>query len=267
MNKPLNGRSVLVTGAGRGIGAAMAKAVAAAGGRLAIADIDLASAEGVAGEIQAAGGEAIAVQADVTDRRAVQEMIAAAVGAYGRLDVIFNNAGIAQTRPFLSITENDWRRVMDVNGLGVLIGMQEAVRQFQAQGKDATGFGGRIVNTASIAGKQGYEPLAHYSASKFAVVALTQAASRAFGKDGISANAICPGVVATDMWKVIDKGFKDEGLTSRDGEAFDGFAAGILLGRASVSEDLAGVAVFLASPASDYMTGQSLVVDGGMVFV
>ena len=185
----------------------------------------------------------------------------------GRIDAFFNNAGIAQTRPFLSITEEDWRRVMDVNGLGVLIGMQEAVKQFQSQGKDATGFGGRIVNTASIAGKQGYEPLAHYCASKFGVVALTQAAARAFGKDGISANAICPGVVATDMWKVIDKGFKDEGLTARDGEAFDGFAAGILLGRASVSEDLAGVAVFLASPASDYMTGQSLVVDGGMVFV
>ena len=154
-----------------------------------------------------------------------------------------------------------------MNGLGVLIGMQEAIKQFQAQGKDATGFAGRIVNTASIAGKQGYEPLAHYCASKFGVVALTQAAARAFGKDGISANAICPGVVATEMWKVIDKGFKDEGLTSRDNEAFETFSAGILLGRPSAAEDLAGVAIFLASPASDYMTGQSLVVDGGMVFV
>lgn len=267
MTNALNGRSVIVTGAGRGIGAAMARALAAAGGRLTIADIDGPAAGSVAGEIRAAGGAAIGVQADVTSRTAVQAMIAAAVEAHGRLDVIFNNAGIAQTRPFLSITEEDWRRVMDVNGLGVLIGMQEAIRQFRSQGKDAAGFGGRIVNTASIAGKQGYEPLAHYSASKFAVVALTQAAARAFGKDGISANAICPGVVATDMWKVIDKGFKDEGLTARDGEAFDGFASGILLGRASVSEDLAGVAVFLASPASDYMTGQSLVVDGGMVLV
>jgi meso-butanediol dehydrogenase/(S,S)-butanediol dehydrogenase/diacetyl reductase len=267
MTTALNGRSVIVTGAGRGIGAAMARALAAAGGKLTIADIDAASAEAIAGEIRAAGGEAIAVQADVTQRAAVKAMIAAAVEAHGRLDVVFNNAGIAQTRPFLSITEDDWHRVMDVNGLGVLIGMQEAVKQFQAQGKDATGFGGRIVNTASIAGKQGYEPLAHYSASKFAVVALTQAAARAFGKDGISANAICPGVVATDMWKVIDKGFKDEGLTGRDGEAFETFSQGILLGRPSASEDLAGVAVFLASAASDYMTGQSLVVDGGMVLI
>jgi meso-butanediol dehydrogenase/(S,S)-butanediol dehydrogenase/diacetyl reductase len=267
MNTALNGRSVLVTGAGRGIGAAMAKALAEAGGRLTVADIDRDTAESVAAEIGAAGGEAIAVEADVTSRAAVKGMIGAAVEAFGRLDVVFNNAGIAQTRPFLSISEEDWRRVMDVNGLGVLIGMQEAVKRFQAQGRDAAGFGGRIVNTASIAGKQGYEPLAHYCASKFGVVALTQAAARAFGKDGISANCICPGVVATDMWKVIDKGFKDEGLTARDGEAFETFSAGILLGRPSASEDLAGVAVFLASPASDYMTGQSLVVDGGMVFV
>lgn len=267
MATPLDGRSVIVTGAGRGIGAAMARALAGAGGRLTIADIDGGTAAAVAEEIRAAGGTAISVAADVTQRADVQAMIAATVEAHGRLDVIFNNAGIAQTQPFLAITEEDWRRVMDVNGLGVLIGMQEAVKQFQAQGKDATGFGGRIVNTASIAGKQGYEPLAHYCASKFGVVALTQAAARAFGKDGISANCICPGVVATDMWKVIDKGFKDEGLTGREGEAFETFSAGILLGRPSVSEDLAGVAVFLASSASDYMTGQSLVVDGGMVFI
>ena len=144
----------------------------------------------------------------------------------------------------------------------VRIGIQEAAKQFIAQGG-----GGKIVNTASIAGKQGYEPLAHYSASKFAVVALTQAAARAFGKHRINVNAICPGVVATDMWKLIDKGFKDEGLTSRDNEAFEGFSADILLGRPSRPEDLAGVSVFLASAGSDYMTGQSLVVDGGMVLL
>lgn len=267
MSHALNGRSVIVTGAGRGIGAAMARALAQAGGRLMVADIDAASAASVAEEIRASGGAAIAIGCDVSDRAQVKAMIAASVEAHGRLDVIFNNAGIAQTKPFLAITEADWQRVMDVNGLGVLIGMQEAVRQFQSQGKDATGFGGRIVNTASIAGKQGYEPLAHYCASKFAVVALTQAAARAFGKDGISANCICPGVVATDMWKLIDKGFKDEGLTQRENEAFEAFSAGILLGRPSVADDLAGVAIFLASSASDYMTGQSLVVDGGMVLV
>jgi meso-butanediol dehydrogenase / (S,S)-butanediol dehydrogenase / diacetyl reductase len=175
--------------------------------------------------------------------------------------VIFNNAGVAQTKPFLDITEDDWRFVTDVNALGVLICMQEAIRQMQAQGG-----GGKIINTASIAGKQGYEPLAHYSASKFAVVALTQAAARAFGKDRINVNAICPGVVATDMWKVIDGGFREHGLTSKDNEAFDTFAGIAVLGRPSTPQDLVGVARFLASSDSDFMTGQSLLVDGGMVF-
>ena len=120
--------------------------------------------------------------------------------------------------------------------------MQEAAKRMIEQGT-----GGSIVNTASIAGKQGYEPLAHYSASKFAVVALTQAGARAFAKDKIRVNAICPGVVATDMWKLIDRGFKDSGLTSRDNEAFETFAATALLGRGSRPDDMAGVAMFLAA--------------------
>ena len=262
MPNSVKGRSIIVTGAGRGIGEAIARGLAASGANLVIADIDEASAAKVAGAIGAEGGKAIAVKVDVVDRASVRRMIAATVEAYDRLDVIFNNAGIAQVRKFLDITEEDWRRVLDVNGLGVLIGMQEAVKQFIAQGG-----GGKIVNTASIAGKQGYEPLAHYSASKFAVVALTQAAARAFGSHKINVNAICPGVVATDMWKLIDKGFKDEGLTSRENEAFESFSAGILLGRPSASDDLVGVSEFLASSGSDYVTGQSFVVDGGMVLV
>jgi meso-butanediol dehydrogenase/(S,S)-butanediol dehydrogenase/diacetyl reductase len=262
MSINLQSRSIIVTGAGRGIGEAMAVGLAEAGARLTIADINEANAKSVADKITAKGGDAIAVAVDVRQRTSVQAMIAAAVRAFGRLDVIFNNAGIAQTKPFLSITEEDWHNVMDVNALGVLIGMQEAVKQMIAQGG-----GGKIVNTASIAGKQGYEPLAHYSASKFAVVALTQAAARAFGSHKINVNAICPGVVATDMWKVIDKGFRDEGLTTRENEAFDGFASTILLGRPSRADDMVGVARFLASSESDYMTGQSLLVDGGMVFV
>lgn len=262
MSFDLEGRAIVVTGSGRGIGEAIARGLAADGALLTIADIDEANASTVAEGIRAAGGKAIFVRVDVANRDSVKAMIATTVKAHGKLDVIFNNAGIAQTKPFLSITEQDWRRVMDINGLGVLICMQEAIKQMIAQGH-----GGKVVNTASIAGKQGYEPLAHYSASKFGVVALTQAAARAFGAQKINVNAICPGVVATDMWKLIDKGFKDEGLTSRDNEAFEAFSAGILLGRPSAADDLCGVARFLASSASDYMTGQSLVVDGGMVFV
>ncbi len=175
---------------------------------------------------------------------------------------MFNNAGIAQVKQFKDITEGDWHRVMDVNAMSVMIGCQEAAAQFKAQGG-----GGKIINTASIAGKQGYEPLAHYSASKFAVVALTQAAARAFAPDKININCICPGVVATDMWKLIDKGFVDEGLTKSDNEAFEMFSADIPLGRPSEPDDLVGVCTFLASSGADYMTGQSLVVDGGMVLI
>lgn len=262
MSNSIEGRAIIVTGAGRGIGRSIAEGLARAGARVVIADIDPKTAEATAAEIRDAGGQAIGLAVDVTDRASTSALIARAVSSFGRLDAMFNNAGIAQVKPFNDITEADWHRVMDVNAMGVLIGTQEASKQFIAQGG-----GGKIINTASIAGKQGYEPLAHYSASKFAVVALTQAAARAFGKHRINVNAICPGVVATDMWKLIDKGFKDEGLTQRDNEAFEGFSADILLGRASRPDDLVGVSVFLASPGSDYMTGQSLMVDGGMVLI
>lgn len=262
MSNSVAGRSIFVTGSGRGIGRSIAMGLAAGGARLAIADIDEESAMATAADIRSAGGQAIGLALDVTDRAATRAAIASTVAEFGRLDAVFNNAGIAHVKPFLDITEDDWHRVMDINGMGVMIGIQEAARQFIDQGG-----GGKIINTASIAGKQGYEPLAHYSASKFAVVALTQAAARAFGRHRINVNAICPGVVATDMWKLIDKGFKDEGLTARDNEAFETFSADILLGRPSEADDLVGVSQFLASAGSDYVTGQSFVVDGGMVLV
>jgi len=258
----VKGKSIVITGAGNGIGAAIARSLAADGARVTVADLSQQDANKVAAEIIAAGGTAIAVEADVRKRAQVRAIIDAAVKAHGKLDVFFNNAGVCQARPFLDITEEDWRVVTDVNALGVLIGMQEAIRTFHAQGG-----GGKIVNTASIAGKQGFEPFAHYCASKFSVIALTQVAARAFGKEQITVNAFCPGVVATDMWKTIEKGFRESGLSHQENEAFDTFAAGAVLGRSSRTDDILGVARFLASSDSDFMTGQSLVVDGGMVFV
>jgi meso-butanediol dehydrogenase / (S,S)-butanediol dehydrogenase / diacetyl reductase len=257
----LEGKGIVITGAASGIGAAIARALASDGACVTLADVS-EEAHTVASEIVAAGGTAIAFTADVRKRAQVRALIDASVRAHRRLDVIFNNAGICQARPFLDITEEDWRLVTDVNALGVLIGMQEAIRTFRAQGG-----GGKIVNTASIAGKQGFEPFAHYCASKFGVIGLTQVAARAFGKEQITVNAFCPGVVATDMWKNIDRGFRESGLSHRENEAFDTFAAGAVLGRSSRTDDILGVARYLASSDSDFMTGQSLVVDGGMVFV
>ena len=196
----VEGKSIIVTGGGRGIGEGIARDLAAEGGRVAVADIDLAAAERVAAAIRKDKGEAIAVQVDVADRKSVQAMIKEAVRAFGRLDVMFNNAGISKAGQFLEATEADWARIMGINGLGVLIGMQEAAKQMIAQGG-----GGKIINTASIAGKVGEQIATIYCASKACVISLTQAGAEALGKHNITVNSFSPGFVKTELWDGLDK--------------------------------------------------------------
>ena len=257
MSGTLQGKSIIVTGAGRGIGAAIARDLARQGASLCVADLNIDAARKVASSI---GAGTIAAEVNVADRGSTKAMIESAVKAFGKLDVIFNNAGISQTCNFMDVTEADWHRIMDVNGLGVLIGTQEAARQMKAQGT-----GGKIINTASIAGKQGYPLFAHYCASKFAVVALTQAAARALAPDKITVNAFAPGVVRTELWEQLDREFMNLGLTQKPDQAINEFSQSILMGRYSNPEDITGVTTFLASPGSDYVTGQTYMVDGGMV--
>lgn len=259
MSGTVKGKSIVVTGAGRGIGAEIARDLARNGAKVCAADLNEDAARSVARSI---GPPAIAVKVDVSSRESTMSMIAAAVKAFGRLDVIFNNAGISQACHFMDVTEKDWHRIMDVNGLGVLIGTQEAARQMKAQGT-----GGKIINTASIAAKQGYPLFAHYCASKFAVAALTQAAARALAPDRITVNAFAPGVVRTELWEQLDREFMDLGLTQSPDQAINDFSQSILLGRYSKPEDITGVTTFLASTGSDYMTGQTVMVDGGMVLI
>jgi meso-butanediol dehydrogenase/(S,S)-butanediol dehydrogenase/diacetyl reductase len=259
MSGTVQGKAIIVTGAGRGIGAEIARDLARNGAKVCIADRNLDGARKVADEI---GKAAIAVEVDVADRASTNALIAETVKAFGKLDVMFNNAGISQTCPFMEVTENDWHRIMDVNGLGVLIGTQEAARQMQKQGS-----GGKIINTASIAGKQGYPLFAHYCASKFAVVALTQAAARALAPDKITVNCFGPGVVRTELWEQLDREFMSLGLTQNPDQAINEFSQSILAGRYSNPEDITGVTTFLASTASDYVTGQTYMVDGGMVLI
>jgi meso-butanediol dehydrogenase/(S,S)-butanediol dehydrogenase/diacetyl reductase len=257
----LTGKAAIVTGAARGIGEAIARELASHGAKTMVADINAEGAAKVARSINDSGGTAIASRIDVTKRETVVDVIQKTYEAFGGLDCMVNNAGIAQAKAYLSLDEADWRRLMDTNGLGVLIGTQEAAKAMIEQGR-----GGSIVNTASIAGKQGFKEQAHYCASKAAVISLTQSAAKAFGEHKITVNAICPGVVDTEMWNVLGKESHAEGWTKSPDEAFRNGAALAVLGRASVSQDLAGLVRFLASDESRFITGQSIVADGGIIF-
>jgi meso-butanediol dehydrogenase / (S,S)-butanediol dehydrogenase / diacetyl reductase len=259
MSGRVDGRVVVVTGGGSGIGAAIARGCAAEGAAVVIADRDEAAAGAVAEEISGQGGEALAVRADVTDRASVAAGVRTTVDRFGRLDVWFNNAGFNEPMRFLDITEENFRRIMEVNALGVLIGTQEAARQFLTQGS-----GGKVVNTASIAGRTGFPDFAPYSASKAAVISLTQAAARALAPQGITVNGFAPGVVATPLWTKLDADLERIGA----GDAgFDSMSSSILLGRPAQPADIVPTALFLASSDSDYITGQIIPIEGGMVLV
>jgi meso-butanediol dehydrogenase/(S,S)-butanediol dehydrogenase/diacetyl reductase len=262
----LSNRTCMVTGSARGIGRAIADVLLREGGNVVYADRDpgvsdvAAKARGRVGG-ETAGKASFAI-VDVTSRSETRAAVEKAVGEFGSLDVMFNNAGMNKPMNFLDVTEENWDQIMRVNGLGVLIGMQEAAKQMIAQGT-----GGKIINTASVAGRQGYDNIAPYCASKFAVVSLTQSGARALARDNITVNGFAPGVVNTPLWEQLDKDLMAIGASQRPGQAIAEFSAGILRGRAATPEDIAGSALFLASPDSDYMTGQIIMIDGGMVLV
>lgn len=252
-------RTVLITGAASGIGAGIAAGLAAEGAAVVVADLNLPAARLVANAIVADDGRAIAVRVDVTDRAQVQQGIQAAVTEFGSLNVYFNNAGVNKPEKFLDITEEAWDFIMKVNALSVVIGTQEAAKQFLRQGTP-----GKVVNTASIAGRTGFPSFAPYSASKAAVISLTQAAARSLASDKITVNGFAPGVVATPLWDKLDK---DLAAIGEGDSGFDSMAGGILLGRAAEPTDIVPTAIFLASADSDYITGQIIPIEGGMILV
>ncbi len=258
----LDQKRVLITGAGSGIGAGFATAIANEGATIGILDLNLEAAQKVADQIVSDGGSAIALAADVADRSQIAAAIQKFVAFASGLDVIFNNAGFNKPMPLLEVTEENFNAIMRVNGLGVLIGIQEAAKVMISQGT-----GGKIINTSSVAGRQGYPDFAPYSASKFAVNALTQAAARGLAEHGITCNSFSPGVVDTPLWVTLDKDLIEMGATKDPGQAIDEFSADILIGRPALAQDLVGTAIFLASGDSDYMTGQTIMIDGGKVLL
>ena len=236
----------MVTGAARGIGLAIAHAFAAEGAVLGLLDVRT-EVEAVATAL-GPGAAPVAV-VDLADPEDTRTALASVIDELGGIDVLVNNAGIFELKGLLDLTVEDWDRLQDVNARSMLVTTQVAARAMIAAGT-----GGRIVNLASMAAKRPAADQAHYAASKAAVVALTQATALELGTHGITANAICPGYVLTDM-----------GGDTRTAEQVAGWSAMSPLGRCAEPDDVAGVAVFLASPDAAYLTGQALNVTGGMV--
>ncbi|MFP1893304.1 (S)-acetoin forming diacetyl reductase [Lonsdalea quercina] len=250
----------LVTGAGQGIGESIALRLVKDGFAVAIVDYNGDSAKAVAQRINEAGGKAIAVTADVSNRDQVFAAVETAKQQLGGFDVIVNNAGIAPSTPIEEITPEIVDKVYNINLKGVIWGIQAAVKAFKE-----LGHGGKIINACSQAGHIGNPELAVYSSSKFAVRGLTQTAARDLAPLGITVNGFCPGIVKTPMWDEIDRQIS-EASGKPKGYGTEQFAKRITLGRLSEPEDVAACVSYLASPDSNYMTGQSLLIDGGMVF-
>ncbi|SDH86917.1 acetoin reductase [Alteribacillus bidgolensis] len=253
-----NGQVALITGAARGIGRGIALRLAKDGFDVVVNDIDSEAIHLVAEEIQALGRRSKAIVADVSSGKEVDEMVDQAVDQFGTLDVMVPNAGIAQVKQAIEITEEDWDKVFSVNSKGVFLCARAAARQMIKQKN------GKIVNCASIAGHDGFSLLSHYSAAKFAVVGFTQALAKELGPYGITVNAYCPGIVGTDMWELIDEKM-GEYLGLVKGEALKKYSELISLGRVETPEDVASLVSYLASSDADYMTGQSINICGGIV--
>jgi meso-butanediol dehydrogenase/(S,S)-butanediol dehydrogenase/diacetyl reductase len=255
-------RVVIVTGGAGGIGAAACRAIAAEGGKVLVADLDPERARAVADAITADGGVADSVGVDVTDRTQVRAMIQKAVDTFGRLDVVFNNAGMNRPRDFMEVDEENFEQIVRVNTWGVIVCTQEAAKQMIAQGS-----GGKIINTGSIASRQGFWDFVPYCVAKFGTLAVTQATARGLIEHGITVNAFAPGVVDTPMWIGLNEDLRTIHGQAAEADPMREFATGTLVGRAAAPEELAPFLVYLASPESDYMTGQMYMVDGGQVLV
>jgi len=256
----IEGKVVLVTGSGQGIGRAIALRLARDGADVAVVDLNEDKTGAVAKEVQALGRKATTFRADVSRRDDVYAAIEHAEGQLGGFDVMVNNAGIAQVQPLAAVTPEEVEQIFKVNVQGVLWGIQAAAKKFRQRKQK-----GKIISASSIAGHDGFAMLGVYSATKFAVRGLTQAAAQEYASDGITVNAYCPGIVGTDMWVEIDKRFAQ--LTGAPvGATYKKYVEGIALGRAQTPEDVAAFVSFLAGPDSDYMTGQAPLIDGGLVY-
>ncbi|MEB8386710.1 acetoin reductase [Rhodobacteraceae bacterium KMM 6894] len=262
----MNGKVAAITGAGQGIGRAIAVRLAKDGFAIGCLDMNIDAANESVKKIVAAGGKAFAAKVDVSQRDEVFAAVDKVVDHFGRLDVMINNAGVAPVTPIEDITPEVCRKVFDVNVGGTFWGIQAAVKHFKTRTPAKKGdIIGKIINASSQAGQVGNPGIAVYGASKFAIRGITQTAAKDLAALGITVNAYCPGIVRTPMMESIAKNVADENGESLEW-GLNYWAQGSLIGRPTEPEEVAGGLSFLAGPDSNCMTGQAIIIDGGMVF-
>jgi NAD(P)-dependent dehydrogenase (short-subunit alcohol dehydrogenase family) len=288
MGGQLEGKVAVVTGAGQGIGRGVALRLAREGADIVVAEINAETAKAVAAEVEGLGRCALACELDISRVASVQTMVDRAMARFEHVDILINNAGIHQTKPMMELSEADWDRVMNVNFRGLFFCLQVVARQMIRQAPKESegpqgpidigrliaaeegsvpprnGSHGKIVNLSSVAGRFGRPLQTHYAASKAGVISITQSAALALAPYQINVNAVAPGIVATPMWEAIDRDrAKLFGL--KPGEAMASYIKQVPLGRVSLPADVASVIGFLCSSAADFVTGQTVNVDGGFL--
>jgi len=251
----------VITGSGQGIGKALAERLANEEFSIVLSDVNEQTLTETEKEFRNNGFEVTSFVGNVANPDDQEALVQHAVDTFGSVDVFINNAGVeGQVAPLTHADPKAVDFTFDVNVKGTIYGIKAAANQMKKQGT-----GGKIINACSIAGQEGFEMLGVYSASKFAVKGLTQVAAKELAKDKITVNSYCPGIVGTGMWERLDEKMMEH-MGTKKGEAFAKFTEGIALGRSQTPEDVANLVSFLASPNSDYITGQNILSDGGMVF-
>jgi meso-butanediol dehydrogenase/(S,S)-butanediol dehydrogenase/diacetyl reductase len=251
----LQGKVGYVTGGGRGIGRGIALTLARAGAHVLVADIDAAAARAVAAEVAGLGVESHALALDVTRLDDAKRLRDTLEERFGRLDIAVNSAGVISVQRVEDMSESEWDRVMSINAKGTFLCCQAAIPLLRRAGA------GTIVNIASVSGKDGYPGLAHYSASKYAVIGFTNSLAKELAREEITVNAICPGVVRTAMWDMLSEEWRHEGESAEESWLRQVLAF-VPQGRPQTAEDIGDLVVYLTSARN--LTGQSINLDGGL---
>ncbi|MEP0322684.1 SDR family NAD(P)-dependent oxidoreductase [Bauldia litoralis] len=257
--KRFEGKTVVVTGGNKGIGLAVAERFAREGANIVVGAIET-DCDKAAEQLKQHGGRAVAIVCDVTRKPDVVALYDAADLHFGGVDVSIQNAGIITIAKIEDLTEKDWDATIAVNTKGVFLCCQEAIVRMRKSGK-----GGRLINTASGQARDGFIFTPHYAASKFGVVGLTQSLAKEVAQENITVNAICPGIINTDMWDYNDRVWGKLLGDYRPGELMASWVENIPMKRAGTGEDVAGLVAFLASDDATYITGQTINVDGGLI--